>query len=170
MSSHASMVLRYLSDLTIVAQSNHIYQYLNTIKKGVTERGYHLNQLAEHCGFKMNVANKSFKRKTESDDIGTIFVKYLVSTMHLDFNVTVEEHPYFIFNGVPVEDITGLYDTHLNKSDVGVMVTTCNGLTNLVEIEINSSQMVHTVIKTLHGLLQLARIAKPFKVPHDKIR
>ena len=59
-----------------------------------------------------------------------------------------------------------LYDTKLNKSDVGVKVQGTEE-TNLVTIKVNSSPMDFTIIKTIRGLIQLGRLVKAHGI-HDQ--
>ena len=64
----------------------------------------------------------------------------------------------------------GCYDSRHNKSDVGVMedekINERYHGSNIVNIEVNSSPMRSTVVKTLHGLIELARIVKAHSVPN----
>ena len=67
--------------------------------------------------------------------------------MQHNHNLQVEIHPYFVFNGKSVYTLPLLYDTKLNKSDVGVKVQGTEE-TNLVTIEANSSPMDFTTVWT----------------------
>ena len=75
-----------------------------------------------------------------------------------------------MFNHRNVDKLPGLYDTKENISDVGVISLSGQGSdekrTNLVNIEIKSSPMEYSVVKTIHGLCQLVRVVKAHGV-HD---
>ena len=74
--------------------------------------------------------------------------------------LTTDIHPKLIFNGVNVDSLLERYDTPNNLSDVAVVKNDGQKMMNLVNIEVNSSPIEQTISKTIHGLIQLARIVK----------
>ena len=139
----------------------------------ITEYGYNLNELAQRGGYEIDI--EKLKKHSDSnyglsDKAAVQLISYL--TQH-NSNLKVEYHPYHIFNGKSVDDLPLLYDTKCNMSDVGVVAVkveeTKEGRTTLVTMEVNSSPMETTIVKTIHGLIQLGRVIKAQDVHNEDL-
>ena len=153
-SSYASKVQRDLYNWAFLNSTSQLKFDLNETMETVEEKGYNLEKLAETFDIPITESN--------SDNAA----KELVTNLVLDLKVSVKVHPSLIFNGINVDDIVGCYDTQRNYSDVGVMEA--NNKSTVVSIEVNSSSMKETVIKTMHGIIQIVRIVKAHDVPNKE--
>ena len=127
-------------------------------------KGYNLDTLAGYYGVQI-------ENKKKPDEVAKDLVTQLVQQSRCNnVRLRVEQHPIFVFNGTKVDNIMGCYDSQHNKSDVGVMEDEKTNEkyhgSNIVNMEVNSSPMKSTVVKTLHGLIELARIVKAYSIPN----
>ena len=172
-SSHSSQVLRDVKSLSFLQYDKQLKVDMQMAVNSIQQNGYDLNELAQQSGYKIDVDKLSkccgetvetlLKSENVSDKAAFELISYLVQHNH---NLQVEMHPYFVFNGKSVDTLPLLYDTKLNKSDVGVKVQGTEE-TNLVTIEVNSSPMDFTIVKTICGLIQFGRLVKAHGI-HDQ--
>ena len=155
-----------MKSLSFFKYNKHLKVDIQMAVNSIQQNGYDLNELAQQSGYKIDVdkLSKCYGETVHvSDKAAFELISYLVQHNH---NLQVEMHPYFVFNGKSVDTLPLLYDTKLNKSDVGVKVQGTEE-TNLVTIEVNSSPMDFTIIKTIRGLIQLGRLVKAHGI-HDQ--
>ena len=151
--------MRDVENLSFLQYDKELKIELDRIMTDISENGYNLNELAQQGGYEIDI--EKLKEHSDSnyglsDKAAFQLISYLTQQ---NSNLKVEYHPYHIFNGKSVDDLPLLYDTKRNMSDVGVVAVkveeTKEGRTTLVTIEVNSSPMKTTIVKTIHGLIQL---------------
>ena len=156
-----------------------------TVQNAVRTYGYTLKYLTKKYDAELN-ADESIDTKSLSDAAGStqadikdikeqqrsqsdyaaykLISQLVASNESVPKEVKIYTHPKLMFNGINVDHLLNLYDTPNNLSDVAIMINYEQKMTNLVNIEVNSSPIEQTVSKTIHGLIQLARIVKCHEV------
>ena len=169
-SSYTARVHEFPRELSFITSSAEVFKELKVIEDAVKEYGYNLNELIRE--FKCSMS----KSDPNHDHVATEFIRFLMNSKDMEemkimeeVKTIVESHPTFIFNGVQSDELFGLYISKQNKADVGVMVVSGGIKTNLVNIEVNSSTMKVTVLKTVYDLMELVRVVKAHEVSNEEV-
>ena len=148
-SNSTSKVLRDHMNLKFID----IDDNLNELKEYTLK--YTLDDLAECLGFQIEGSELS----------ADVYAKHFTDPSNYDCDL----HSSFIFNGINVDKLIPFYDTKHNTADVTVRLNT-GETTYLVSIEVNSSPMSETVLKVIHGLIQLLHVAKALGIENDQLK
>ena len=160
--SSMARVEQFIRELSFITSSTEVFKGLKVIENAVKEYGYNLSKLAKEFECSMLQSN--------SEGAAKEFIQFLMKDIDIkDVKMIVELQPTFIFNGVKSDELFKLYISKRNKADVGVMVDSRDRKTNLVNIEVNSSPMKETVMKTVYDLIELVRVVKAHEVSNEEV-
>ena len=159
-SSSIAKVHQFPRELSFITSSTEVFKELKDMEDAVEEYGYNLNGLAKEF--------KCLMSQSDSEGAAKEFIQFLMKDIE-KVETMVKLHPTFIFNGVKSDDLFELYISKRNKADVGVMVVSGDIETNLVNIEVNSSTMKETVLKTVYDLMELVRVVKAHEVSNEEV-